>query len=124
MFVVNVGGLAPSPKCQRAAETAGAEVMYTVIEALTRDGRDRGVDYKITGFLVPKGSWDGQVIDAIAPVDDEMVFPKSASSVFNATNVEYILRNLGVERLAMLRYGINDLRLFFENDVRFLEQFQ
>ena len=31
---------------------------------------------------------------------------------------------MGVERLAMLRYGINDLRLFFENDVRFLQQFQ
>lgn len=30
---------------------------------------------------------------------------------------------LGVERLAMLRYGINDLRLFFENDLRFLKQF-
>jgi len=31
---------------------------------------------------------------------------------------------LGVERLAMLRYGIGDLRLFFENDLRFLEQFR
>ena len=30
---------------------------------------------------------------------------------------------LGVERIAMLKYGINDIRLFFENDVRFLEQF-
>lgn len=30
---------------------------------------------------------------------------------------------LGVERLAMLRYGVNDLRLFFDNDLRFLEQF-
>lgn len=30
---------------------------------------------------------------------------------------------LGVERLAMLRYGVNDLRLFFENDARFLRQF-
>ncbi|MEY4193905.1 MAG: hypothetical protein RLZZ226_273 [Pseudomonadota bacterium] len=30
---------------------------------------------------------------------------------------------LGVERLTMLRYGINDLRLFFENDLRFLQQF-
>ena len=29
----------------------------------------------------------------------------------------------GVERLAMLRYGVDDLRLFFENDLRFLEQF-
>ncbi|WP_020562023.1 phenylalanine--tRNA ligase subunit alpha [Methylosarcina fibrata] len=31
---------------------------------------------------------------------------------------------MGVERLAMLRYGINDLRLFFENDLKFLEQFR
>jgi len=31
---------------------------------------------------------------------------------------------LGVERLAMLRYGVNDLRLFFENDLRFLRQFE
>ena len=30
---------------------------------------------------------------------------------------------LGVERFAMLRYGVNDLRAFFENDVRFLKQF-
>jgi phenylalanyl-tRNA synthetase alpha chain len=30
---------------------------------------------------------------------------------------------MGVERLAMLRYGVNDLRLFFENDLAFLEQF-
>lgn len=30
---------------------------------------------------------------------------------------------IGMDRLAMLRYGINDLRLFFENDIRFLRQF-
>ncbi len=30
---------------------------------------------------------------------------------------------MGVERLAMLRYGVNDLRLFFENDLKFLQQF-
>ena len=30
---------------------------------------------------------------------------------------------MGVERLAMLRYGINDIRLYFENDIRFLRQF-
>jgi len=30
---------------------------------------------------------------------------------------------MGVERIAMLKYRINDLRLFFENDKRFLDQF-
>ncbi|HKL08650.1 MAG TPA: phenylalanine--tRNA ligase subunit alpha [Bacteroidales bacterium] len=31
---------------------------------------------------------------------------------------------MGIERIAMLKYGINDLRLYFENDVRFLNQFK
>ncbi len=30
---------------------------------------------------------------------------------------------MGIERIAMLRYGIDDIRLFFENDLRFLRQF-
>jgi phenylalanyl-tRNA synthetase alpha chain len=30
---------------------------------------------------------------------------------------------MGADRLAMLRYGVNDLRLFYENDLRFLSQF-
>jgi phenylalanyl-tRNA synthetase alpha chain len=30
---------------------------------------------------------------------------------------------MGVERLAMLRYGVTDLRTFFDNDLRFLRQF-
>lgn len=30
---------------------------------------------------------------------------------------------MGVERIAMLKHGINDIRLFFDNDLRFLEQF-
>jgi len=31
---------------------------------------------------------------------------------------------IGIERVAMVRYGVNDLRLFIEGDVRFLEQFE
>jgi phenylalanyl-tRNA synthetase alpha chain len=30
---------------------------------------------------------------------------------------------MGVERIAMLKYGVTDIRLFFENDLRFLRQF-
>ena len=30
---------------------------------------------------------------------------------------------MGADRIAMLRYGVNDLRLFYENDLRFLRQF-
>lgn len=86
---------------QSACRAAGVEVMYTTIESLTLDGRDRSLDYKITGFHVPKGSWDGKVIDEIAPEGDEIVLPKTSSSVFVSTHVDYILRNLGVRQLVL-----------------------
>jgi ureidoacrylate peracid hydrolase len=81
--------------CRRA----GIEVTYTVIESLTADGRDRSLDYKITGFNVPRGSPDAQVVNELAPADDEIVFPKTSSSVFISTNIDYVLRNLGTRYL-------------------------
>lgn len=88
-------------KLQAGCRAAGVEVIYTTIESLTRDGRDRSLDYKITGFNVPKGSWDGKVIDEIAPGEDEIVFPKSSSSVFVSTHIDYVLRNLGVRQVVI-----------------------
>lgn len=80
---------------------AGIEVLHTTIESLTKDGRDRSLDYKITGFNVPKGSWDGKVIDALAPGEDEIVLPKSSSSVFVSTHIDYVLRNLDVAQVVL-----------------------
>jgi ureidoacrylate peracid hydrolase len=85
-----------------AARGRGIEVVYTVIESLTLDGRDRSLDHKLTGFNVPKGSSEGQVIAALAPEGDEIVLPKTASGVFNATVIDYVLRNLGVTRLVIV----------------------
>jgi ureidoacrylate peracid hydrolase len=86
-------------RLQRACRGAGIEVTYTVIESLTADGRDRSLDYKITGFNVPKGSPDARMVDDLAPTADEIVFPKTSSSVFISTNIDYVLRNLGVKYL-------------------------
>ena len=88
-------------RLQRACRAAGVEVLYTVIESLTKDGRERSLDYKITGFNVPKGSWDAKVLDAIAPLDDEIVLPKTSSDVFASTNIDYVLRNLNVRQLVV-----------------------
>ena len=88
-------------RLQAACRKAKIEVMYTTIESLTKDGRDRSLDYKITGFHVPRGSWDGQVIDEIAPAEDEIWLPKTSSSVFVSTHIDYILRNLGVKQLIL-----------------------
>jgi ureidoacrylate peracid hydrolase len=86
-------------RLQQACRCAGIEVTYTVIESLTADGRDRSLDYKITGFNVPKGSPDARMVDELAPADDEITFPKTSSSVFISTNIDYVLRNLGTRYL-------------------------
>jgi nicotinamidase-related amidase len=72
-------------------------VIYTVIENLTRDGRDRSLDYKLSGFFYAKGSWEAQVLAEVAPEGDELVLPKTSSSVFNSTVLDYVLRNIGIE---------------------------
>jgi ureidoacrylate peracid hydrolase len=79
---------------QLACRSSGIEVLYTFIESLTEDGRDRSLDYKISGFNVPKGSPDAKIIEPLAPRGDEMLFPKTSSSVFISTNIDYVLRNL------------------------------
>jgi ureidoacrylate peracid hydrolase len=86
-------------RLQSACRTAAIEIVYSVIENMTRDGRDRSLDYKISGIDVPLSSRDAQVLDEIAPADDEMIFRKTSSSVFISTNIDYVLRNLGVRSL-------------------------
>jgi ureidoacrylate peracid hydrolase len=84
---------------QQACRRARIEVTYTIIESLTADGRDRSLDYKITGFNVPKGSPDARMVAELAPNEDEILFPKTSSSVFISTNIDYVLRNLGTRYL-------------------------
>jgi len=91
-------------RLQAAARAAGIEVIYTVIESLTQDGRDRSLDHKISRLHHAKGSWEAQVIPAVAPQGDEILIPKTASGIFNATSIEYVLRNLGIEYLVI--YGV------------------
>lgn len=84
-----------------AARRRRVEIVYTVMENLTEDGRDRSLDYKLSNFFIPKGSWDARVIDAVAPGPDEMVIPKTSSSLFNSTNFEYLMRNIGIDTIAV-----------------------
>jgi nicotinamidase-related amidase len=85
-----------------AIRAAGAETIYVVIESLTQDGRDRGIDHKVSGIHLPPGSADARVIDAVAPAPDEIVLKKTASGAFGATNLDYILRNLGITQLVVV----------------------
>jgi len=95
-------GLPNMVRLREACRGAGIEVTYTLIESMTADGRDRSLDYKISGFNVPKGSRDAQMVDELTPGADEIVFPKTSSSVFMSTNIDYVLRNLGTRYLIIV----------------------
>lgn len=99
-----------------AARRSGAEPLFTVIQSLTRDGRDRGLDYKLSGMHVAPGSPDARVLDevlcgvssggsggesqdAAEDAADLIVLPKSSSSPFASTSLEYLLRSLGRDQL-------------------------
>jgi len=77
------------------------EVIYTKIESLTKDGRDNSLDYKLSGLHVPKGSIDAEIIPNLKPKNDEIVIAKTSSSCFNSTNIDYVLRNLGITDLVV-----------------------
>ena len=54
-----------------------------------------------------------------------MIDPEVFKSVnYDAQAYSGFAFGMGLERVAMLKYGVNDLRLFFENDLRFLQQFR
>lgn len=84
-----------------AFRAAGQEVIHTVIQSLTRDGRDRSLDHKLSAFHIPAGDPGGRPLPEVAPTGDEILLPKTASGVFNATNIEYLLRNIGIADLAI-----------------------
>ena len=53
-----------------------------------------------------------------------VVIAKKGSSVRETFTVRRVSFGIGVERIAMLRYGIDDIRRFYQDDVRFLHQFR
>ncbi len=87
---------------QAASRKAGIEVIYTVIGSHCADGRDLSLDYKISNMFCHKDSYDAQVMEEIAPRGDEIVLPKTSSSVFISTNLHYILGNLGIKQLIIV----------------------
>ncbi len=86
-------------RLQDAFREMGLEVIHVRIASMTADGRDRGPSHKKLGHGAAPGSPDAGILPELAPAGDELVFNKTAGSVFCATNIEYVLRNLGITTL-------------------------
>jgi nicotinamidase-related amidase len=85
-----------------AARANGVEVVHTIIQSLTEDGRDCSLDHKLTPIHIAPSRPEGLPVPSLAPVGDEIVLPKTSSGVFNSTNIDYVLKNLGVRYLIVV----------------------
>jgi len=74
-------------------------------------------------LALPALQRDGVARDPRAGMVDPNVFAYVSEHGYDPERVTGFAFGMGIERIAMLRHGIPDLRLYFDNDVRFLAQF-
>lgn len=77
------------------------EVIHLRVAEQTKDSRDVGWKQLVRGLIVPSDSREADPLDELAPIDDELVISKSSSGVFPVTNIDRLLRNMGITTLIM-----------------------
>lgn len=88
-------------RLEAAFRDAAIEVIHVRTQSLTADGRDRSRTAKNHGTHIPPGSPEGEILAEIAPVGDEIVLSKTCPGAFNGTNIDYLLRNIGIDTLVV-----------------------
>lgn len=84
-----------------AFRSHGAEVVHVRVAELTDDSRDVAPKQLLRGLIVPSISQEAKFLESVAPEGDELIFSKSSSGMFPATNADRIFRNLGIDTLVM-----------------------
>jgi nicotinamidase-related amidase len=77
-------------------------VTFGRIASLLKNGEDRSPVQKSEGWngmLLPVNEYKTQMVDELAPIDDEIVVNKTTDSVVNGTNYVFLLKNMGVETI-------------------------
>lgn len=95
-------------RLQKCFRDHDLEVIHVRIQALTQDGRDRSAGHKRLELLAKPGSVEAEFLAEVAPVGDEIVINKTASGVFSATNLNFVLHNLGIEALFVVGVYTNE----------------
>jgi nicotinamidase-related amidase len=97
--IANIGGIVV------AARASGVPVFHSriVVHPLAGVG---GSNAPVFRMLAPDtfkvGSWGAEIVDELAPAGDEIVLDRTRMSVFNGTEIDALLRNLGVRSLVVV----------------------
>lgn len=92
------------PNMQKLLATArrkGVEVIHLITQSLTADGRECSSEHKLAPIHIAPGSPIARPIAAVAPLDDEIVLTKTSWAAFSATNLDYLLQNIGIDCLVL-----------------------
>ena len=95
-------------RLQDAFRACNLEVIHTRIQSMTHDGRDRSPGHKRLRLHAASGSKNAEFIEHVSPRGDEIIINKTASGVFNSTNIAYLLRNLGITGLFVVGVYSNE----------------
>jgi ureidoacrylate peracid hydrolase len=92
------------PNVQRilaACRAAEIPAIHVRVMNLKGDSSDTSWRYKMMGIFVPPDSKDAEFIEEVAPLPGEVVLSKTTSNTFLSTNVDFLLRNMGVDTIIM-----------------------
>jgi nicotinamidase-related amidase len=84
-----------------AARDAGVPVVYCRIASAAADCSDASRQHRDLQIFAPPGSREAEILDELRPRPGEIVLSKTCGGVFNGTNVDTVLRNLGVDTLVV-----------------------
>ncbi|MEN7550742.1 isochorismatase family cysteine hydrolase [Rapidithrix thailandica] len=84
------------------------EIIHIRIQSLTLDGRDRSNGHKRLGLHAAPGSKEAEFLEEVTPLENEIVINKTASGVFSSTNINYVLKNLGINELVVAGVYTNE----------------
>jgi nicotinamidase-related amidase len=87
-----------------ACREKGIPVVHAKIESRTTNGRDIGRLHRKLDFVVSPGSEWGEFSDEVRPIDGEIVLTKTCSGAFVGTDLDRILRNMGIENLIIMGF--------------------
>lgn len=77
------------------------EIVHVAVESMTSDGRDKCRYHKErSGYT--KNEVGNEFIDELLPEENELVFKKTSCGVFNSTNMQQVMRNIGIENLIVV----------------------
>lgn len=92
------------PNVQRltsAFRQISAPVVYARCASIRGDGSDQTGRHRAQGLVCAEWSYEAQILDAIAPQRGDIVLTKTGSGCFTSTNLDHLLRNIGVRTVVL-----------------------